>query len=331
MAILDDFIFSAWGKTTWGSDADKAALDADFANIRNNFTDVPLIIGEWDASFTNTETAGRWRYFDHLLRTATKYNTATVLWDNGLDQFDRSTHVWRDPTVLSILKNAVAGKKNSLPDSTTDGSLTTQFSSAYVYHKVGTAVTDAVLPYLFNGNTLTSVRNPKTGKDLVKGTDYSSNSTAITLTSTFLKTVLSSTATTTGTLLELALTFSSGAPTTVSIVSYTTPTLANTSSALPATSSDLLIPITWAGQTRPAAVKGIKSDGGILFDDWTVYLGPLQQGRMTYGGQWDWDATHVILKAATLDAVRAAGKTTTFTLEFYPREAGNAVNYTLTV
>lgn len=46
----DDFIFSAWGKTTWGSDADKATLEADLAAIRGNFTDVPLIIGEWDAT-----------------------------------------------------------------------------------------------------------------------------------------------------------------------------------------------------------------------------------------------------------------------------------------
>ena len=81
----------------------------------------------------------------------------------------------------------------------------------------------------------------------------------------------------------------------------------------------------------PAAVRALESDGTILFDDWTQYLGPLQQGRMTYSGQWDWDANSVILKAAVLDAVRSAGKDTTFTIDFYPREPSNSVNFTLTV
>jgi endoglucanase len=291
---------------------------------------VPLIIGEWDASVTNTETAARWRYFDFLIRTANKYNTATVVWDNGQDQLDRLAHRWRDPTVLAILTNATAGKTNSLPDSTTDGSVTMQSSSAYAYHKAGDAVTDQTLPYLFNGNSLSNIKNAKTGAVLKKGTDYSSNSSAITLTSAFLKKVLTST-NVTGSIANLAVTFSSGAPTNIEVVQYATPVLGSTTAKLPATSADLLIPITWKGQGRPAAVKAIKSDGGILIDDWTQYLGPLQQGRLTYSGQWDWNANNVILKAAVLDAVRSAGLTTTFTFEFYPREPTNVANFTLTV
>ncbi|KAF1966946.1 endoglucanase B [Bimuria novae-zelandiae CBS 107.79] len=325
-----DFIFSAWGKTVWGSDADKAALDADFAAIRNNFTDIPLIIGEYDASPVATETAARWRYFDFLIRTAAKYNTATVLWDNGADHLNRATHQWRDQTALDILTNAAAKKTNSLPDSTTDGSATTQLSSAYVYHKAGDAVADAAVPYLFNGNTLSSIKNSKTGAALAKGTDYSTSASGITITSAFLKTVLTS-ATATGSIANLTLTFSSGALTTLNILQYATPVLGSTTAKLPAASADLPIPVTWKGQNRPATVRALKSDGGILIDDWTTYLGPLQAGRLTYGGNWDWDANNVILKAAVLDAVRSAGKDTTFTIEFYPRVPGNAVNFTLTV
>lgn len=81
----------------------------------------------------------------------------------------------------------------------------------------------------------------------------------------------------------------------------------------------------------PAAVRALKSDGTILIDDWTQYLGPLQQGRLTYSGQWDWDTNSVILKAPVLDAVRSAGKDTTFTIDFYPREPSNSANFTLTV
>lgn len=240
------------------------------------------------------------------------------------------SHLWRDPTVLSILKNATAGKKNSLPDSTTDGSATTQFSSAYAYHKVGDAVTDVVLPYLFNGNTLSSIKNAKTGAVLTKGTDYSTNSSSIVLSSAFLKTVLTS-STATGSLANFTVTFSSGAPTNIEVVQYATPVLGSTTAKLPATSADLHIPITWKGQNRLATVKALKSDGSILIDDWTQYLGPLQQGRLTYSGQWDWSGNNITLKSTVLDAVRSAGKTTTFTFEFYPREPTNVANFTLTV
>jgi endoglucanase len=69
-------------------------------------------------------------------------------------------------------------------------------------------------------------------------------------------------------------------------------------------------------------------------DDWTQYLPTLQQGRMTYGNQWDWNAQGVVLKAATLEAIRAVKENVAFvvfTIEFYPRVQGNAVNYTITV
>lgn len=41
-----DFVFGAWGKTIWGSEADKAAVSHDLGVVRGNFTDVPLILGE---------------------------------------------------------------------------------------------------------------------------------------------------------------------------------------------------------------------------------------------------------------------------------------------
>lgn len=298
--------------------------------MRGNFTDVPLIIGEWAASPTATEAAARWKYFDFFLRTAAKYNTATVLWDNGADFLNRATHQWRDTVAQSILQNAVAGTKNALAGSTTDGSATEQQSSAYIYHKANTSVTDVALPFQLNGNTLKSAKVASTGKALVSGTDYSVSGETITFKSSFLSTILTPSSPT-GSIANLTLSFSAGADLLVNILQWKTPAISSSSSKLPATSADLLIPITWGGVNRPAAVKAVKSDGTYLVDDWTQYLGPLQQGRITYSGQWDWDANNVILKAAVLDAVRSAGKTTTFTLEFYPRVAGNSLNYTLTV
>lgn len=325
--MTDDFVFQAWGKTTWGSDADKASLENDIAVVRGNFSDVPLIIGEWAVSPVATETAARWRYFDFILRTATKYNTTTVLWDNGADFLDRATHVWRDSVALDIYRNAVKGIANALPDSTTDGS-TTQQSSAYIYHLKNTTVTDVALPFLFNGNTLSKIALGS--KQLSKGKDYSVSGSTITFATSFLSTVLTPTAPT-GSLANLTLTFNRGAALSVNILRYAVPVLGRTSSALPATSADLSIPITWAGQNRPAAIKALKSDGTYLVDEWTQYLPALQQARLTYANHWDWDANNIILKSAVLDAVRSGGKTTTFTLEFYPRTPGNSANYTITV
>lgn len=324
-----DYIFAAWGKTTWGSTADQAALEADIAYVRGNFSDIPLIIGEWAASPVATETAARWRYFDFFLRTAAKYNTSTVLWDNGADFLNRATHQWRDTVAFDIYRNAVKGIPNALPDSTTDGSVTSQKSSAYIYHKKNSSVTDQTLPFLFNGNKLQKISVAATKKILTKGQHYTVAGESITFKASFLNTIITP-ASPTSSLANLTLEFNRGAALSVDVLQYSLPTLGRTSSQLPATSSDLLIPITWAGQNRPATVKAVLADGTFLFDSWTTVLPTLQQGRMTYG-TWDWDANNVVFKASVLDAVRAAGQTTTFTIEFYPREPGNLVEYTIVV
>lgn len=218
---------------------------------------------------------------------------------------------------------------NSLPDSTTDGSAT-QSSSAYIYHRLNSTVSDVSLPFLFNGNTLKSAKLTANGKKLSSGSDYSVSGSNVIFKSKFLSTIIRP-GSQTGSLANVTLTFSAGSPLLVNILQYSTPVLGASTSKLPSPSADVHIPILWAGQNRPAAVKAVKSDGTFLVDDWTQWLPALQQGRITYNGQWNWDGQSVILTAALVDAVRQSGKDTTFTIEFYPRVAGNAVNYTLTV
>lgn len=272
-----DFIFSAWGKTIWGSDADKSALEADLAAIRGNFTNVPLVIGEYSASTTNTEPAARWKYTDFLVRTAKKYSTSTILWDNGGDFLDRTANAWRDPTVPQLITNATVGTVNSLADSTTDISATTQSTSAYIFHKVGDAVQDMTLPYLFNGNTLKSIRLVG-GKVLDPSRDYMVSGNNITFRYDFLSKNLFNSTTASGVRGTLVLTFSKGAELWVQAVAWAQPKLASTSSKAVA-GADLHIPITWAGVAKPAAVKALESDGTYLVDDWTQYLPTLQQAR----------------------------------------------------
>jgi endoglucanase len=263
------------------------------------------------------------------VRTATKYNTSTILWDNGADFLNRATHQWRDQVAIDIYQNAVQGIPNALPLSTTDASSTSQQSSTYIYHRSNSTIFNVTLPFDFNGNTLQSI---SLGNDqLTQGKDYTvSSSSSITFSASYLAQILTPTAPT-ASLANLTLAFSAGADLQVNILKYATPTLSTTTFPLPAAGTDLLIPITWAGQNRPATVKAVKADGTFLVDEWTEVLGGLQAGRMTYGGQWDWSAEGVIIKSGALDAVRAAGMDTVFTVEFYPREEGNAVEVTVTV
>ena len=153
---IDLLTESLRGKTIL-SDADLAQIEADLASIRANFTDIPLLIGEFDASPLNCEPAARRKWHDLVTRTAAELDTAVVIWDNGLDHLDRNTGTWRDPVSLAIVDAVIRGERNSLPDSTTDPSATTQFSSAFVWNRAGEEVSDYELPWLFNGNTLVSI------------------------------------------------------------------------------------------------------------------------------------------------------------------------------
>lgn len=271
-----DFIFSAWGKTIWGSADDKAQPETEFGVVRGNFTDVPIYIGEFDASPVNTEPAARWRWFDHLVKIANSLDATLAVWDNGLDHLDRDSGEWRDPTTLEILQGVGQSIDHSLPDSTVDGSVTEQWSSAYVYHKVGDEVADQELPYSFAGNTVTAITTSD-GTELAAGADYIVGDASITITAEFLLSVIDATSPA-GVYDVLTLSFSAGASPTITIVQWDVPTLGATSGT--ATSgSDHVIPIEWAGIPKLAAVKLVAEDGTFLFDDWTQYLGPLQQAR----------------------------------------------------
>ncbi|KAI8944561.1 glycoside hydrolase family 5 protein [Xylaria longipes] len=322
-----DFIFGAWGKTTV-SDQDIATVESDLENIRANFTDVPLVLGEFDASPISTEPAARRKYMDVVVRKAKELDTAIIVWDNGLDHFDRNTKKWKDPQSLEILLNAAGGVSNSLADYTTDASAAEQSSSAYVFHKVGDDVTDQTVSISLNGNTLKSIATEE-GAALDPSTDYTASGGNITFQSSFLSTYFSSSGTP-GSKVNLTINFSAGATAAVNLVQWKLPKLGLTSSKA-VSGADLRVPVTWAGVNQPAAVKMLREDGVYLYDDWTQYLGPLQAAYGTYSGQWNWDGGDLILTASTVDAVIAAGVATTFTFDFFPRVPGNSLNYTLTV
>jgi endoglucanase len=207
---------------------------------------------------------------------AAKYNTATMLWDNGADFLDRAAHKWRDDISKDVIIQAAKGVANSLPDSTEDAKATTQTSSAYIFHKVGQPVAAQSLPFKLNGNTITSVKGSSGA--LASSADYTISGSSISFTPAFLSRYVSQTATP-GIKANLTVSFSAGADSHIQIVQWDIPTLGGATTRKAVRDKDLHIPITWKGLAKPAAVKALLSDGKYLADDWTQYLGPLQQAR----------------------------------------------------
>jgi endoglucanase len=299
-------------------------MDLDFQLFRNNFTGIPTFVGEWQASVTHTETAARWKYYDHFIRSCNKYNFSSVIWDNGEDFFNRTARRFYDPAGTDIVLRATRGEVNTLADSTTDQGATTQQTSAYIFHKAGTPIEAQTATYQMNGNTLVSVKN-SAGVTLTSS-QYTMSGGTLTLSAAYLTTLFGDN--TTGTKDTLTLDFNRGASLTLQIVQYDTPTVAQ--NTYPYQEWDLRIPIQWAGVNKVAAVRALKADGVPLADDWTVWLGPLQQGRWTFGS-WGWDKENFIVWASGLNAIRNSGQNVTLTVEFFPRSVGqNSLNITIT-
>lgn len=327
-----DFVFGAWGKTTWGSQADKDALDLDFKNFRGNFTGIPVVIGEFGGNPTSLETAASWRYLDTLIRTANKYRFSIVAWDNGEDLFNRTSGTWYNPAGQSVMINAAAGKSNALAVSTTDGSVP-QLTSAWLFHKVGSPVVAESASYELNGNTLVSIKN-KAGTTLTSS-EYTFSSTGVlTLSASYLSTLYSATSAP-GVKEELTLTFSAGAFLTLPIIQWDVPTLSETTVTLP--TYDWRLPITWTGLNRVAAVRAVWDNGVYVSDEWTVWLPELQKARWTRGN-WGYDLTQIAVWQSGSDHLRntrpAGVNSAILTWEFFPRDGhtagSNAVNLTIT-
>ena len=254
--------------------------------MRGNFTSTPLAIGEFAASPAATEPAARWRWFDAVGRAARATNTALFLWDNGADFLDRGAGEWRDAVALEVLRAALQGEPNSLPDAETDPRAARQWSSATAFRRAGEAVAAQRLPFLLNGNRVASVSRESSGgaaaRQLVAGRDYSvgapdgAGRASITLAAPFLESVLRGGAP--GVAANLTVRFSRGAPSRVQVVQWERPRFGGQASSKAKSGSDLAIPIRWGGVQKVAGVKAVFADGEYLADDWTKWLGPLQAG-----------------------------------------------------
>jgi endoglucanase len=256
-------------------------LEDDISQARGNFTDVPLIIGEFATSPVTTETGARWKWYDFITRTSYKYNTSVMLWDAGESFEVNSPQPWQDPTAINLIITGSKGINNTLADSTEDPNALTQFTSANLFHKSGDPIEDTNLPFLWNGNTLECIDcSPNCGR-LRPNIDYSVNGNNLTFKAGFMREIFPPYSKA-GFKANLTLQFSAGADLQLQAYQWAAPILASNSSTVTSNSSqtNLAIPVTWMGKPELATVKAQIIGGSYLVDSWTQWLGPLQQGRM---------------------------------------------------
>ncbi|KAH7116443.1 putative extracellular endoglucanase [Dactylonectria macrodidyma] len=322
-----DFTSAAWGRTIWGSEEDKAILKSDFSQLRGNFSDIPIVLGEWLVSPIHSEPAARWKYYDFISRLCLEYGLSPIIWDTGNDHVDRSSSTLRDPTGLGFHMSALSGAINSLADSTTDASSESQSSSAFVFHQVGDPIIQQTLPWLLNGNHVASISD--TLGELTEMDDFTVDEQGIQLSASYLARYFDTTSST-GVKTTLSISFSEGAAVSVQLVQWSPPGAPVAQSKAPVGDS-LRISVDWHGVAKPAAVAAFKADGTPLVDEWTTVLPSLRRGRTTFGGQWtwDWDQDGVTISESAMSAVINAGQDTTFMIEAFPRVEGNYVNYTV--
>ncbi|KAG8900861.1 ATP-dependent RNA helicase, partial [Tulasnella sp. 408] len=176
-----DFVWNVWGKTLWGTDADKAAIWQEISNVAGNFTGIPTSIGEFglaDSGKTN-ESASVWLWFDYVIRTARHFGFVTFMWDTGAF-VNRATGTWVDPTLGQVIKYANLNVTNTLAEP----------GNATVWIRQGDLIVDKTIGLRFSGNTLAGVYNGG-GQALTSGTQYTASLTGVTLKASYLSSLLS--------------------------------------------------------------------------------------------------------------------------------------------
>lgn len=105
----------SWGKArfTWGTDADKAELDAKFAELKPRFLaqGVPVILGEYGATLKNKDPESVRKYMLAVAEKAYGMGICPMLWDPG-SHFNRHTLQFDDPELLKGFQKIMGMKRD---------------------------------------------------------------------------------------------------------------------------------------------------------------------------------------------------------------------------
>lgn len=92
---------------TWGTDADKEALEQEFDRIHQKWVveeGRPIILGEWGA-VDKDNLATREAYYDFYVSESTERGLLPIVWDDGgnFRMLDRATLTWHFPTLAETI------------------------------------------------------------------------------------------------------------------------------------------------------------------------------------------------------------------------------------
>lgn len=73
-----DFVSNSWGRTFWGSNADKKEIEDALASLQTRFN-APVLMGEWGFTALSIEKGAAWNFFDFFVRTAAVWTPALSL------------------------------------------------------------------------------------------------------------------------------------------------------------------------------------------------------------------------------------------------------------
>ncbi|PMD32599.1 glycoside hydrolase family 5 protein [Hyaloscypha variabilis F] len=329
------FTAAAFGDTIWGSDADNTDMYNNIHWGRTNFTNVPIIIGEFGIGTAMTETAARWKYYDFVVNSAYSSNTSVMLWDASSSFAPNTTQPYGDQTALDIIIHAAKGVHNALANSTENGNDPTYWSSSQLFQKLGSPIQDTNLPFLWNNKSITSIScsDGPCQPILRKGVDYQTNSQNITFTKDFMSSLFPSNAQS-GLKANMVFHFDQdAADLRIPAYLWSKPSLAVTNVTITnaTAQNDLWVPIKYAGMPQVAMATAQMINNTYLVNSWTQWSGPMIRGAATYGDDWSYNGTHVAVLASDLQQVIAAGVTTVFTFECYPRTGTGDNNAILTI
>ncbi|GGD02618.1 glycoside hydrolase family 5 protein [Hyunsoonleella pacifica] len=93
----------------WGSDTDKADIDALMNRIDNNFMSkgFPVVMGEWGSIGLLAEASERLKHAEYFVNACIEKGIVPVVWDDGGDfgLLDRRNFVWDFPTLADAAAN----------------------------------------------------------------------------------------------------------------------------------------------------------------------------------------------------------------------------------
>ncbi|GMK39414.1 hypothetical protein PCCS19_24680 [Paenibacillus sp. CCS19] len=245
---------------------------------------MPVVIGEYGTLAIGTvEKHAKWIYTDSFVRAAHKYDIATMVWDIGFDQLDRTNDVLLDPINTDILINASKDIADSF------------VSQDSLYLEDGKELNDQTVSLELNGNKLISIYDGT--KKLKQGKDYTVSGSNLTIT----KGYLSSLTQDLGVGAHLRFRFNHGADQTLDLINYKKPVIATVEYTIHkgAVNEDLAFRLrsttNWMPNTPTGGLRG-----GINFND-----------------DFKSDSNNIYL---TKDILNKLDDDTLFSFKFWPRD-----------